>query len=467
MHEHQVLKNLTRGITSPQEPFIWRPRWFLNTRYISVLVVAAAIASAEKLFLIDTFNYPALWLLTGILLFSNIIYVLVYRSGYLDRGSDNSSGTKRLVGFTKVQINNDLLILSLMIHFSGGATNPFIFYYFFHTILSSILLSKRAAYTEAFLAASMFSAITVLEGLKIIPHYDLYCPNHYSQNIFMIGMIVSLSSALFIAVYMATSIMDRLRLHRLELESALEELRRLETEKSRFMDVVAHDLKSPIASIETMVTVLLTVHGDTIAPKVKEILERIPRRTKDLIRFIRELLEFSRIRKLDQTRVRFKELNFLPIVTGTIEIHMVQATEKNISVSVRADKDLPDIMGNADHLERLAANLISNAILYTPENGSVDISLVSEGDEIVFTVSDTGIGIPEKALPHIFTDFYRAANARKFTSSGTGLGMSITKAIAEMHGGTVTVSSREGEGSTFTVRLPVLTGDTAPSGAPE
>ena len=126
----------------------------------------------------------------------------------------------------------DLLLLTLMLHFSGGATNPFIFYYFFHPLLSSILLSKKAAYVEAFVAAGMFCTMTIFEGYGILSHYNLFSPAYYSQPIFMAGIITAVTSALFIAVYMATSIMDRLRLHQRELEIALDELKRLETEKS-------------------------------------------------------------------------------------------------------------------------------------------------------------------------------------------------------------------------------------------
>ncbi|MBN1293495.1 MAG: HAMP domain-containing histidine kinase [Candidatus Latescibacteria bacterium] len=440
--------------SSLQEPFIWRPKWFLAMRFFAVIGVVVALIFAQNVYFIHTFNYTALWILTIMLLVCNLLYVLFYLYGCRNHNKNDFVPAQCLVRFTKIQINVDLLLLTLMLHFSGGATNPFIFYYFFHPLLSSILLSKKAAYVEALVASCLFFGMTLLEGYGILRHYNLFSPAYYSQTIFMAGIITAVISALFIAVYMATSIMDRLRLHQGELEVALDELKRLEAEKSRFLDVVAHDLKSPIAAIETMINSILAVHGNSLDPKIRQALQRIPNRTHDLILFIRELLEFSRIKNLNEIHVEFKKLNFLPIVTATVEMYMNQALEKNIKMTVQADQDIPQIYGHKDHLERLAANLISNAIRYTPDNGSVNVKIGMDKNEIILTVSDTGIGIPEDALPNIFTEFFRASNAKKFTSSGTGLGMSITKTIVEQHCGTISVQSHEGEGTAFTVKFP-------------
>lgn len=444
-----------QGETATQEvPFIWRPKWFLSTRFLAVLGVMFAISASRLVFHITTFNYRALWILTALLLIINIIYVFYYRSGYFSRYGDKEVFARRLVRFTTVQINVDLLILTLMLHFSGGATNPFCFYYIFHVILSSILLSKRAAYIEAFVAAAMFGTITILEGYGIIPHYYLFNPRQYSIGIFMITMIIAEATTLFISVYMATTIMSRVRQYQLELVKALDELRQLELEKARLLEVVVHDLKSPIVAIESLVNSVLSVHGDTIDPNIKKVLERIPVRTQDLIRFIKKLLEFSRIKNMNQLQLQLKLLNFLPIVKTTVEIYMARAIDKNITVSVQSDPAIPPILGNKEHLESMVANLISNAILYTHENGSVTVKVGVEGNNVILTVADTGIGIPEDALPKLFTEFFRAPNAQKMNSTGTGIGMSIVKKIVDDHGGSITIKSQEGEGTAFTIRLP-------------
>ena len=447
-------KQQTIQLSATELGWLWRPKWFLITRFLAVLSVMAALTASYTIFGIRSIAYRPLLSFAAILLMTNLAYVGYYLSDHLKPSDDPGLLERRLTRFTVVQINADLVILTCMLHYAGGATNPFILFYFFHTILSSILLSMRNAYIEATVVVVLFSGMTLLEGRGVIRHFDLFCPGYHSTPLFIIGMIFAVSSALYLAVYMATSIMERLRGHQVDLMRALEEQRRLEEEKSRFLDVVAHDLKSPIAAIETMVTSTVAVHGAKMTPEVRRIMERIPKRTQDLIHFIQDLLEFSRIRKVEDAETTYKQLNFLPIVTTTVEMYMGDAAEKNIEVSVQSAPDIPTIMGNKNHLERMTANLVSNAIRYTGERGSVTIRVAVQNSDIILTVADTGIGIPEQALPFIFNDFFRADNAKKFTSTGTGLGMSITRAIVEQHGGTISVKSQEGEGTIFTVRLP-------------
>jgi len=260
----------TKSPAIRKEGLIFRPKWFLLTRFFAVGGVATTLCASRFIFTIKSIHYHALWILTCLLLLSNICYFLYYRKSCLSKDCDETLIKKRLSVFTIIQINVDLVILTFMLHFSGGATNPFVFYYFFHTMISSILLSKRAAYMEAFFAAFLYNGMTILEGLKSIHHYALIIPDSSTKLIFIMGNCFALTSALFIAVYMATSIMDRLHLHENRLVQAFEETKRLEMEKSRFLDVVAHDLKEPLASIETMVNSMLTVFGHEIPPKVRE-----------------------------------------------------------------------------------------------------------------------------------------------------------------------------------------------------
>lgn len=438
------------------ESSLWRPKWFLVTRFLAVAGVVAVLVLSRFVFSIDTINYRALWFLAGVLFTTNIVYVVYYRSGHLHDVEKQTIILRRHARFTTIQINLDLLILTFMLHFSGGATNPFIFYYFFHVVLSSILLTKRAAYIEATVAATLFSVLTALEGFGVVAHHDLFCPGFYTMPMFIVGMAFAVSSALYIAVYMTTSIMDRLHEHQEELERTLEEIRRLEKEKSQFLDVVAHDLKSPLAAIETMVSSALAVHRDNLPPEIRTVLERIPARTQSLLHFTQDLLEFSRIKSLDEIRDDFRKLNPLPIVTATVEMYINQAESKKIAVSVQSKGSIPPVLGSQKHLEHMVGNLVSNAIRYTPDGGSITVKVESDGNTVSLLVADTGIGIPENALGRIFDEFYRAENAKKFNTAGTGLGMSITKAIVEKHGGTISVKSQEGEGTVFTVRLPAL-----------
>jgi two-component system, OmpR family, phosphate regulon sensor histidine kinase PhoR len=434
--------------------FLWSPRWFLLIRLFGVVAVAWAIFMSYSIFDIQTPHYFALWILSALLLMTNILYFTYCRASYLSEDSKDPNIFRRLQIFTIFQINSDLIILTFLLHYSGGATNPFILYYFFHVILSSILLSKTTAYMEACCATLMFNTMAILEGLGIVPHYTIFSTEVHSNVTFILGICFAFTSAIFLAVYMATSVVERLRQHERELEVALEEKARLEEEKARFLDIVVHDLKGPLASIETMVTSSLAVYGNEIPPKVKNIIERIPARTQSLLRFIKELLDFSQMQNTKHQHMVFETVNFNEVVAVSVDMQLNTASNKNIDISLIPASHPLTISGNMTLLEHMVTNLVSNAIQYTPENGSVSITVSSEKDDIVLRVADTGIGIPEKDIPNIFNDFFRAVNSRKFSSSGSGLGLSITREIAENHGGSISFTTQEGEGTVFTVRLP-------------
>ncbi len=433
--------------------FIWRPRWFLMNRFLAVAGVICAAAAAKFGFRIETIGYAAIMYLAILLLVLNIIYCawnrLICRKGIFSGSVQN-----RLVIFTMTQINADLAILTLMLHFSGGATNPFAFYYIFHTVLSSILLPSGLAYLEAFTAAFLFCAMTVMEALGIVRHYALVESGIYRSPVFVAGIMAALSSALFIAVYMASSIMNRLRARQADLVRALNETARLEREKSHFLNVVAHDLKSPVATIETMIASILETYGRDIPEKARQILERVPIRTQELLRFIRELLDYSKIERYDENHFPFETVDLASLIADVLEAHSPIARSKKITLSMNSAPEASPVRGNRNLLEHMAANLVSNAIRYTREEGSVTIDLHSTDGWIAFDVSDTGIGIPAEDIPHVFDDFFRAANARKFNVTGTGLGLSITRGIVERHGGSIAVRSTPGEGTVFTVKIP-------------
>jgi signal transduction histidine kinase len=129
---------------------------------------------------------------------------------------------------------------------------------------------------------------------------------------------------------------------------------------------------------------------------------------------------------------------------------------KQQTIKLEHPAELPQVMGNAVRLRQVLSNLVSNAIKYTPEEGTINVSLHQEGAQIVVRVQDNGIGIAEADLPYVFDKFYRVKNKKTEMISGTGLGLSIAKSIVEKHGGRIWVESEENRGTTFIFALPIL-----------
>jgi len=236
-----------------------------------------------------------------------------------------------------------------------------------------------------------------------------------------------------------------------ELARAKEELERLDKMKSAFMLTVAHELRAPVAAIQGYLRLILDGYADP--DKQREMLERSDQRASELLALIEDLLALARVKDAAPEEKR------VPVPVGDVlkqvaDLLQVEAAKKRIAFSVRAEAN-PTVLATRDHIRQLWTNLISNAIRYTPEGGSVSASLAVRDGMVEGVVEDTGIGIAAEDLPRIFDEFYRTRTAKEMVSGGTGLGLPIVKRIVETYGGNISVESEVGKGSRFTFRLPL------------
>ena len=229
----------------------------------------------------------------------------------------------------------------------------------------------------------------------------------------------------------------------------------LEEEKNqflRFIGIAAHDLKAPLAAIQSFLCVMLGGFVGEINEKQKHMMERSSQRITELLKLISDLLDIPRI-EMDQLVQEMKETSLVQIVDCFAEEGSSLAKQRGIEFSVDMPPDLPPINGSPPRLQQVIANLVNNAISYTTE-GEVVIRAREAGGEILVEVADTGCGIAPDELPRVFEDFFRASNVE---TSGTGLGLSISKRIVEAHGGRIWVESpcpETGKGTKFCFALP-------------
>jgi signal transduction histidine kinase len=227
----------------------------------------------------------------------------------------------------------------------------------------------------------------------------------------------------------------------------------LEQAKSDFVFTVAHELKAPVAAIQSILRVLLEGYAGEIFQKQKELIARAERRLIALQSLIRDLLALGALKgELPEAKKADVILN--GIVNRIVDTVQSEVEEKKIDLQVRVPEALLTIKANEDDLERLLGNLLENAVKYTPPRGRVSLALSSQDHGVRIVVSDTGIGIPPESLPRIFEEFYRAKNAKEMGQEGTGLGLSLVKHIVDRYHGTISVESKVNDGSTFTVTLP-------------
>ncbi|HOJ60085.1 MAG TPA: ATP-binding protein [bacterium] len=239
----------------------------------------------------------------------------------------------------------------------------------------------------------------------------------------------------------------------LRLQQANEELRELDKMKSAFVAQASHDLRTPLTAIKGSLDNLAHGIGGGLTDKQQTIIGRASRSVKRLTGLINDILDISRIES-GRMILELNTISLRMLTESILQEEKPAAELKNITLRMEAPPDPFRIRVDASKIERVVGELISNAIKYTPEGGTIEVRLAQTDSSISVTVQDTGIGMRPEEIPKIWERFYRTTASRKI-AKGSGLGLSIAKELVELHGGTITVASQEGKGSTFTLTLPL------------
>jgi signal transduction histidine kinase len=228
------------------------------------------------------------------------------------------------------------------------------------------------------------------------------------------------------------------------------QLRDLDRSKDVFLSTVSHELRTPLTSISGFVELLSDTASGPLTDDQRRMLEIVERNTNRLRGMIEDLLTLSRI----ETGT-FKTVREHTDVAELVDRAM-RSLGSPADVTVYTHCPPKPMVAEVDpyQIERVLTNLLSNAVKFTPAGGEVVVSIHEDGDDVVLSVSDTGIGIPQEEQPELFTRFFRASNAVEASIPGTGLGLTIVRNIIANHNGEVKLRSEPGEGTTVTVRLP-------------
>ncbi|WML47317.1 ATP-binding protein [Neobacillus sp. PS3-34] len=229
------------------------------------------------------------------------------------------------------------------------------------------------------------------------------------------------------------------------------ELKNLEQMRKDFVANVSHELKTPVTSIKGFSETLLEGAMDDRST-LEAFLSIILKESDRLQSLIQDLLELSKIEQ-NGFILSVQEFDLLSTIEEVLTMLRGKAEAKSIHLDFECSKDSILIEGDAYRLKQVLINLITNAISYTPANGTVKITVQKKGDKIRIQVKDTGIGIEKKEIPRIFERFYRVDRARSRNSGGTGLGLAIVKHLVEAHHGKISVKSEVGSGSEFIIEL--------------
>jgi len=244
-------------------------------------------------------------------------------------------------------------------------------------------------------------------------------------------------------------------LHHARIYDDLASMKQLDKEKAKFMRVMVHELKSPVSAAKMMIYALGEVINEP--DRVAEFTDKISARMDQLAQMIGDMLELARVKAGDPLG-SISVLDLTSETRAACEPYAEQAAAKGLELKITLPEDPLPVRFDSQGYSLVASNLLSNAIKYSSE-GAVRVTLKQEDHWAVLEVSDNGIGIPQADIPKLFTEFFRASNAKKNRIPGTGVGLAGAKHIVERFVGKFELKSRENEGSTFAVRLPLTASD--------
>jgi signal transduction histidine kinase len=240
----------------------------------------------------------------------------------------------------------------------------------------------------------------------------------------------------------------------IENARAYEAVKTISIERNWFMMKVTHNLRAPLVGMLSILEVVREGYLGAINDEQSEYLRRLDRRARTMLSMINGLMALSRNR--ERTRVDPNATTAPEVLARRVRrTFQDKAAEKRLAFQVNLPENLPPIRGQLETLEQLLENLVSNAIKYTPAEGSIEVKFAKANGTVRIEVSDTGIGIPAADRPRLFTEFFRSENAKSMDEVGTGLGLAIVKEIVDKLGGRTLIESEEGVGTIFVVHLPV------------
>ncbi len=428
-----------------------RAYWLIKLRWIAIVCVVIGTYVSSNVLAITLEDFALYGIATLLTLYNTTVLLLLNR---LAKGNKEvpCTAVKTIIN---VQISADLLILTVLLHFSGGIENPFVFYFTFHMIIASILLSTRESYLQATFAVLLFGLLVLLEYRQLIPHYCLtgfvsHCLHR--DGLYVLGTYFVFTTALYLAVYMASYIAVRLRQAEQAYRQANASLQEKDRIKDEYVSRVTHDIKSHLTTIQSCLGVVVNKTIGPLGDQQADFIGRAHRRVIKLTDFVRTLLRLTEMRLSDELEMGVFSLR--DTISNAVAAVKTKAESKSISLNCDIEPSVDRVFGNPFSIEEVATNLLLNAIKYTPENGRVTVSVKNENDFAVVEIADTGIGIPANQLGKVFQEFFRASNAREVERDGTGLGLSIAKYVVERHNGKIWVESEENNGTKFWFTLP-------------
>ncbi|MFH1618250.1 MAG: HAMP domain-containing sensor histidine kinase [Candidatus Margulisiibacteriota bacterium] len=341
----------------------------------------------------------------------------------------------------------DYFIGIIGLYINGGAENPYYFVLAIFIFVTGYLFSLRVSMGYAIASSILVCTIFALEYFGILPHivgfkdYKLYMNREYVTNyaacLVMLYICAAYASGKFHEAYLKAS----------------QRLREMNELKTRFMSVISHEIKSPLAPIYQYSEMLEDGDFGELTDEQKRVVKSVRRQSMNLSGLIDNLLDIGRLDLRKEILLRKGQVSFQQIVDDVFEAMQFEASKYGLTLDKEIASDLPRVEADERAIRRVFMNLIGNAVKFTQKGGQIRLKVLLEDNNLKVSVSDTGVGLDPQSIKHVFDEYYQVGKQ----NVGLGMGLSLCKMIVEAHGGKIWVESEgEGKGTTFYFTIPVL-----------
>ena len=440
-----------------QRAFVENERsvWIRNFRIASILAFIFIPAGSS----LDAFVYrDHFWEFLGLRLICSALLLFIWWF------VTTAPGTRyyRVLGWVLPALPS--FFISLMIYRTEGPASPY------YAGLNLVLLGAAIILRWTFLdSVIVFTEVIVFYLGACLLHGTIRDQSIFFNNVYFLlvtGVFVTIGSHFYNRLrFREFALRFELDRSRAALEQSNQKLIELDQIKSRFFANISHELRTPLTSLLAPLETLMLKFNRSVDGETRDTLLTMHANGMRLLKLINDLLDLVRLES-GRMEVKSEPLEVGSFIKGLASAARQVADDKRLTLETVVDPALGSLLADRDKLEKVLLNLTFNALKFTPSGGRVSLRAIKEGEQLVLSVSDTGMGISEKNLPFIFDRFWQADGSSKRKYQGVGIGLALVKELSEMQGGTVTVESQEGKGTTFTVRLPYRPVDATPTPAP-
>lgn len=365
----------------------------------------------------------------------------------------------------------DMIVITLLVHYTGGIESAFLPLYLLQIVGTNVHFSRLAGPMNFAVGGVSLVALLVAEHRGLVSRVDIW-PGDFTLYDYPFLIILTTFTLIFlmgVSTYRSGYVVTSLQKVEHQLGEVNEELvemnksfimankrlRELDQLKTEFISVASHQLRTPLSAIKWVLKMLIDGDVGKLTREQKDLLEKGYQSNERMISLINDLLNVSRIEE-ERFQYRFVESSIVDVVDRLVEEMRMMMEKKSLQFEKKIDRHIPLMRIDPQKMHLAIQNLLDNAIKYTPDGGKILVRISRDGEDIIFSIQDSGVGIPQDQVDRVFSKFFRGDNVIRMQTQGTGLGLFIARSIIEKHSGTISFESHEGRGTTFTFRIPIV-----------